>query len=64
MKESTEGFTEKNNVVMKKNKKGFQKMDEVPLQVIQQMVIQAVAQCTNTDLLDLVYKLISYDDSL
>ena len=39
-------------------------MDEVPLQVIQQMVIQAVAQCTNTDLLDLVYKLISYDDSL
>lgn len=39
-------------------------MDDDPLEAIKQMTIQAVAQCTNTDLLDLIYKMIAYDDSL
>lgn len=36
-------------------------MDDDPLNVIQQMVIQAATQCTDPDLLDLVYRLIVYE---
>ena len=36
-------------------------MDDDPLEAIQQMVIQAVTQCTDPDILDLVYKLIVYE---
>ena len=39
-------------------------MDDDPLKVIQQLVIQAATQCTDPDILDLVYKLITYADAL
>lgn len=45
-------------------KKGFNAMDATELTALRQMIIPAVEQCTDTDLLDLIYKLLIQVDIL